>query len=55
MLHTALGDADRAFEWLDRAVEERRGWLCYLNVEPMFDALRPDPRFRRLQERMRLT
>jgi eukaryotic-like serine/threonine-protein kinase len=55
MLHTALGDADRAFEWLDHAVEERRGWLCYLNVEPMLDALRPDPRFRRLQERMRLT
>ncbi len=54
MLHAALGDADQAFVWLDRAFAERRGWLAYLNVEPMLDGLRGDPRFRRLQERMRL-
>jgi eukaryotic-like serine/threonine-protein kinase len=54
MVHTALGDADRAFEWLDCAYEERRGWLAYLNVEPMLDSLRGDARFRRLVERMRL-
>jgi tetratricopeptide (TPR) repeat protein len=54
MLHAALGQADEAFRWLDRAYEQRRGWLAYLNVEPMLDSLRADPRFRRLQERMRL-
>jgi eukaryotic-like serine/threonine-protein kinase len=54
MLHVALGDGDEAFAWLDRAYEQRRGWLAYLNVEPMLDGLRADPRFRRLQERMRL-
>ena len=54
MVYGALGDADRAFEWLDCAYEERRGWLAYLNVEPMLDGLRGDPRFRRLVERMRL-
>jgi serine/threonine-protein kinase len=54
MVYTALGEADRAFEWLDRAYEERRGWLVYLNVEPMLDGVRGDPRFRRLVERMRL-
>ena len=54
MVYSALGDADRAFEWLDCAYEERRGWLAYLNVEPMLDGLRGDPRFRRLVERMRL-
>jgi serine/threonine-protein kinase len=54
MLHTALGELDEAFDWLDRAYEQRRGWLAYLNVEPMLDGLRGDPRFRRLQERMRL-
>ena len=55
MVHAALGEADAAFSWLDRAYEERRGWLAYLNVEPMLDPLRGDPRFRRLLERMRLT
>jgi hypothetical protein len=54
MLHAGLREADRAFEWLDRAVEDRRGWLAYLKVEPLLDPLRGDPRFGRLLERMRL-
>jgi lipopolysaccharide biosynthesis regulator YciM len=54
MVHAALGQADPAFAWLDRAYEERRGWLAYLNVEPTLDGLRGDARFRRLLERMRL-
>jgi len=54
MLHAALGDTDPAFVWLERTYEQRRGWLAYLNVEPMLDGLRGDPRFRRLLERMRL-
>jgi Flp pilus assembly protein TadD len=53
-LHAGLGDADRAFEWLDRAVRDRRGWLAYLKVEPLLDSLRADPRFGRLLETMRL-
>jgi hypothetical protein len=53
-LHTALGEADRAFEWLDQAIEDRRGWLAYLKVEPSLDPLRGDSRFGRLMERMRL-
>jgi Flp pilus assembly protein TadD len=54
MLHAGLGEVDRAFEWLDQAVEDRRGWLAYLKVEPLLDPLRGDPRFGRLMERMRL-
>jgi serine/threonine-protein kinase len=54
MLHAGLREADRAFEWMDRAVEDRRGWLAYLKVEPLLDPLRGDPRFGRLLERMRL-
>jgi eukaryotic-like serine/threonine-protein kinase len=54
MLHVSLGDIDPAFEWLERAYADRRGWLAYLRVEPMLDPLRADPRFARLLERMRL-
>jgi serine/threonine-protein kinase len=54
-LHAALGDADAAFEWLERAHADRRGWLAYLRVEPLLDSLRSDPRFTRLLERMRLS
>jgi Flp pilus assembly protein TadD len=54
MLHATLGDADEAFQWLDRAYEDRRGWLTYLKVEPHLDGLRNDVRFGRLLERMKL-
>jgi hypothetical protein len=54
MMHAGLNEADRAFEWLDRAVEDRRGWLAYLRVEPLLDPIRGDPRFGRLLEKMRL-
>jgi len=54
MMHAGLGEADAAFEWLDRAVEDRRGWLAYLKVEPLLDPIRRDPRFGRLLEKMRL-
>jgi eukaryotic-like serine/threonine-protein kinase len=54
-LYVTLGDTDAAFEWMDRAYQDRRGWLAYLKIEPMLDGIRLDPRFNRLLERMRLT
>jgi len=49
-----LGDTEQAFAWLERAHQERRGWLAYLKVEPMFDPVRADPRFAEWVRRMRL-
>ena len=49
-----LGATDEAFEWLDKAYEERCGWLTYLNVEPRMDTLRSDSRFNDLLRRLRL-
>jgi serine/threonine protein kinase/Tfp pilus assembly protein PilF len=45
---TALGENDRAFEWLERARESRSGSMVYLKVEPIFEPLRSDPRFAEL-------
>ncbi len=48
-VHAAMGEVDEAMVWLDRAlVEERSGWLVYLAMEPRFDGLREDARFRAL-------
>ncbi|MEO8089052.1 MAG: protein kinase [Gemmatimonadales bacterium] len=55
MIQLALGDVDASFDLLGKAYEDRRGWLAYLRIEPMFDPLRSDPRFTRLLQRMRLT
>jgi eukaryotic-like serine/threonine-protein kinase len=54
VIYIGLGDKDRAFEWLDRAYQERSGSLIYLKVRPMFDSLRRDPRFSDLLRRVRL-
>ena len=40
-----LGEKDRAFEWLERAVEDHSYDMVYLNVDPLFDGFRDDPRF----------
>ena len=47
-----LGEKDKAFEWLERAFEERAGLLIYLKIHPMFDELREDPRFEGLLSRI---
>jgi len=47
-LALALGDHDGAFRALEQARAERRGWLVYLRVEPLFDPIRGDARFREL-------
>ena len=45
ILHAGLGDLDQAFEWLEKACEERSYWMIYAKVDPRLDALRSDPRF----------
>jgi TolB-like protein/Tfp pilus assembly protein PilF len=54
-IYVGLGENDQAFEWLQRAYEERSIFLIFLKVEPMFDPLRSDPRFQDLLRRMNLT
>jgi serine/threonine-protein kinase len=51
---TGLGWTDQAFYWLSKALEERSGWLAYLNVEPRVDTLRRDSRFDDLLRGVRL-
>lgn len=53
-VHLGLGDADRAFEWLQKALEARDWQMAMLKVEPAFDGLRSDPRFAALVERVGL-
>ena len=52
-VYLGLGDHERALDWAERAYAERRGWLNYLDVNPIFDPLRGNPRFEALAEKMR--
>ena len=48
------GDADRAFEWLERARLQHDGGLFLLNVDPILKPLRGDPRFALLRRELAL-
>lgn len=44
-IYAQLGEKELAFEWLEKAINERQYWLMYLRVAPNLDALRSDARF----------
>ncbi|HLL99767.1 MAG TPA: tetratricopeptide repeat protein, partial [Pyrinomonadaceae bacterium] len=52
MGHVALGESDAAFEWFEKAVQVRDGWLVWLLTETKLDPLRPDARFINLLRRL---
>ena len=45
LAHYGLGEVDQAFEWLERAVEERDGSMILITAAPDLDPLRADPRY----------
>jgi DNA-binding winged helix-turn-helix (wHTH) protein/TolB-like protein/Tfp pilus assembly protein PilF len=51
-IHASLGEKDKAFEWLARAFEERSTNLGFIAQDPSFEAMRDDPRFEALIERI---
>jgi serine/threonine-protein kinase len=48
MAYAHLGDENTALDYLERAYDERVGWMLLLGKEPAFDILRSAPRFQKL-------
>ena len=48
------GEKDPAFEWLERAYQQRDGGLSEVKVDPLLSSLRGDPRYRALLRKMKL-
>jgi tetratricopeptide (TPR) repeat protein len=51
-MYVRTGDVDRAIAALEHAYQKREGALAWVNVEPSFQPLRADPRFRRIADRV---
>ncbi len=47
-VYAALNDDNAALEWLDKACSERASSLIYLNIDPVYDHMRRDPRFQKI-------
>jgi DNA-binding winged helix-turn-helix (wHTH) protein/tetratricopeptide (TPR) repeat protein len=54
IIYVALGEKDQAFEWLEKAYDERSLWMVFLKVDPRLDSLRATPDFANLLRRMGL-
>ena len=54
LVYVGLGDKNRAFAWLNKAVAGRSHWLVRLNRDPRWDRLRSDPRFADLKKQVGL-
>ena len=55
LVHTGLDQPDEAIQLLEDAFTKRYNRMIYLNVEPMFDSLRPHPGFQDLLHRIGLS
>jgi tetratricopeptide (TPR) repeat protein len=54
VIYVGLGAMSSTFAWLDKAYEDHSTWLFLIKVDPRFDAIRDDPRFRDLLRRMKI-
>jgi hypothetical protein len=53
-VYIGLGDMDQTFVWLEKAYQERSNYLAYVEVFPILDPVRSDPRFADLIRRVGL-
>jgi len=54
LIHFALDQVDRGFEWLAKAYEDRCFELMSIRVDPRFDSVVDDPRFTKLFKKLGL-
>lgn len=54
LIHFRLGEIDRGFEWLDKALVDGDHWLEFIKVFPGFDGGRADPRYAALLTKLGL-
>jgi TolB-like protein len=53
-VHAYRGEADHAFDWLDRSYTRRSSDLPFVKTDPLFKKLSLDPRFKAFLRRMNL-
>jgi TolB-like protein/DNA-binding winged helix-turn-helix (wHTH) protein/cytochrome c-type biogenesis protein CcmH/NrfG len=53
-IYAALNDKEQTYDWLETAYRDRAVWMSYLAVDPVFDSIRSEARFRDLLHRVGL-
>jgi serine/threonine-protein kinase len=55
VIYAGLDEKQRAIEWLEKARDERFNWVPFIQVDPLFDGIRSDPRFREILKSLGLS
>ena len=53
-IHARGSDDELTLDWLEKAHRERTNWMVFLNIDPTWDHLREQPRFRALVQQVGL-
>jgi TolB-like protein/Flp pilus assembly protein TadD len=53
-LHLGLGEPEQVVRLLESAEQERELWISFINVDPRFEPVRQNPKFRQLLKRINL-
>ena len=51
-IYSTLNDKEQTYKWLEVAFRDRDVWMSYLAVDPVFDSIRSETRFRDLLRRV---
>jgi len=54
VVFASMGEKDKAFAELEKSIDQYDSWFRWAKVEPLFDPLRDDPRFKTMLKRMNL-
>jgi hypothetical protein len=47
-----MGNRSLALDWLEKAYQHHDYWMLFINVDPEYDVIRSDPRFRAVIHRL---
>jgi len=52
--YTRMGDKEKAFKWLEKAIQEHNRFAIEFKINPLYDSLRSDPRFQQLADSVKV-
>jgi serine/threonine-protein kinase len=53
-IHSGSEERELTLEWLEKACEQRESWMVFLNIDPIWDRFRSEPRFQALVRKVGL-